>query len=142
MNIIQTLRQRPEEERRAFALVFAGGVAFVLFLIWGMAFFKVESSQVAVVKTKVYSSKKDAQDIKSTFIKFATQISSQYSDLQKTISQNESSAPSKNNATISGGNKKKYTILGPFQISTSTTGDTQKINTNILNTESNTNKTK
>jgi len=39
MGFLEEMRQRPEEERLAFAMMAAGIVAVVLFLIWGATFF-------------------------------------------------------------------------------------------------------
>jgi len=40
MNWIRELRERPEEERFAFAVMGSGAVALVLFLGWGVLFFR------------------------------------------------------------------------------------------------------
>lgn len=48
MKLIEELRQRPEEERLAFAALSAGVVGLVLFLVWGITFFGNDSNAVQV----------------------------------------------------------------------------------------------
>lgn len=48
MKLIEELRQRPEEERLAFAAFSAGVVGLVLFLVWGITFFGNDSNAVQV----------------------------------------------------------------------------------------------
>ena len=40
MRFISDMRERPQEERVAFAAIAAVGVAFVLFIIWSLTFFR------------------------------------------------------------------------------------------------------
>lgn len=48
MKLIDNMRKQPEEERLALAVMAAGGVGFLLFLVWGIFFFNNNSNTARV----------------------------------------------------------------------------------------------
>lgn len=84
MNMIENLRQRPEEERLAFAALAAGLVGLILFLLWGATFFTTHtrtdtSSQAATA----LSAAQTTQELQSAMQDFSGQYAQLKSALQE-----------------------------------------------------------
>jgi len=86
MNFINQMRQRPEEERLAFSVMVAGAVALILFLLWGITFFKGGTGSVYVEvedqTASVETATANLQDVINEF-------SGQYTQLKEVMDQAE-----------------------------------------------------
>ena len=52
MNFLEEMRQRPDEEKFAFAIMVAGAVGFVLFVAWGFTSLRGSGSTSVHIPTK------------------------------------------------------------------------------------------
>ncbi len=91
MNLIEELRQRPEEERLAFAAIAAGVVALILFLVWGITFFRSATNTTSITVANQQGSALEglqnaSQDVQSSF----ETLSAQYAQLQAALADAES----------------------------------------------------
>jgi len=88
MRFIDEMRERPEDERLAFAVMIAGAVALVLFLLWGATFFK---STKNIVKIEAPSQEAAAAgslaDFGSEVSNTVTDFSTQYKQLQEALNE-------------------------------------------------------
>lgn len=91
MKFIEELRQRPEEERLAFAALSAGLIGLVLFLVWGMTFFRSSantaeieiSGQQASVSETILQAQSDISNVMGDF-------STQYQQFQQALEEAKS----------------------------------------------------
>lgn len=124
MNFLQKLRQRPEEERSAFAAIVAGGVALVLFLIWGMVSFRSVQNANMVTLTQKAPTSKNVKELTQSVGSMTSRLITQYKDLQAAIRKSSTSASNQKNGTIPNGiNKSERTndvVLGPSRMEAST----------------------
>ncbi|QSH39647.1 hypothetical protein JXR01_01395 [Candidatus Kaiserbacteria bacterium] len=92
MRFIDDMRQRPEEERLAFAAVAAGVVALVLFLLWGVTFFRSDSTIVQVEVSNqgasaIESLRDTTSEIAGTFDEFSVQYQQLKDSLEESNAQ-------------------------------------------------------
>lgn len=91
MKFIDDMRQRPEEERLAFAVVAAGVVALILFLFWGITFFRSESTVVRIETSRqnasaISSLQDTTNELAGTFNEFSVQYQQLRSELEDATS--------------------------------------------------------
>jgi len=86
MKFIDEMKERPEDERMAFAVMAAGVVALLLFLVWGATFF---TSSKKVVEVKVSdqgaSVTEGFKDIGDELSGAVGEFSAQYNQLKQAL---------------------------------------------------------
>lgn len=86
MNFLDDMRERPEEERLAFAMIAAIVVALVLFAVWGAVFFTSERNVARVdVRGQSASVAESFQEARSNFGEVSSEFSAQYIKIQKAL---------------------------------------------------------
>ena len=86
MKLIEDMRERPEEERLAFAAIFAGIVALILFLVWGAVFFSNDATVAQVeADTQSAAAFNNLEKIQADFSAAVDDLSFQYEQVQNAI---------------------------------------------------------
>lgn len=87
MKLIDQMRERPEEERIAFAAIAAGVVALILFLLWGLTFFRGGGGSVTQVDpaTQGAAVLESFTAARSDISQAAEDITAQYDELKQII---------------------------------------------------------
>lgn len=86
MGFIEELRERPEEERLAFAGFAAGAVVLTLFLIWGFLFFNGNRVTAFVEVTPQQASVIEGiQTAGDEFRSVSGELSEQYDELERVL---------------------------------------------------------
>lgn len=78
MAFLEHMRTRPEEERIAFAALMSGGIALVLFLLWGLFFFQTRTAPIQTAS---------AHDAATDLKKSLSEVSTQYAQLRAAFEQ-------------------------------------------------------
>lgn len=90
MKFIDEMRERPEEERLAFAAIAAGVVALLLFLVWGIVFFRSDATVVNVeVDRQGAAALEGLENIQSEFSNVIHDASTQYDQIRRALEQAE-----------------------------------------------------
>lgn len=90
MKFIDEMRERPEEERLAFAAIAAGVVALLLFLVWGIVFFRSDATVVNVeVDRQGAAALESLENIQSEFSNVIHDASTQYDQIRRALEQAE-----------------------------------------------------
>ncbi len=89
MKFINEMRERPEEERFAFAVLAAGAVAVILFFAWGASFFSGGGSNNAEVindtSAQTASAVEGLRDLGNEFSNVTGEFSAQYEQLKRAL---------------------------------------------------------
>ena len=118
-NFIEDMRQRPEEERLAFAMMVAGSVGLVLFLGWGFLFFRGTAATARVeVPPQTASAAEGLETLQREFNTAVGDISEQYGHLKEAIDavQNENQGTNVVDLSVDDeGNVQVETIIIPAE---------------------------
>lgn len=116
MHFIEDMRQRPEEERLAFAAIAAGIVGLILFLLWGFTVFRGNGAPIAQVEkqsqsaTVIDSFQNTAQEVSKSFDEF----SSGYNELTNALEEEQKQGKSVVDLTVDkNGDVQVGTIIIP-----------------------------
>ncbi|MAZ67193.1 hypothetical protein CL652_00255 [bacterium] len=86
MKFIDEMRERPEDERLAFAALSAGAVALILFLIWGITSFRSVDNTARIEIVEQAASVNDSfQEARNEFSGAVDELSFQYQQLQRAL---------------------------------------------------------
>lgn len=86
MKFIDEMRERPEDERLAFAAISAGVVALALFLVWGVVFFRSGNNTARVeVSEQTASVTEGIGDVREELSGAVDEFSFQYQQLQRAL---------------------------------------------------------
>ena len=92
MKFINDMRERPEDERMAFATIAAGIAALVLFLLWGVTFFNDIDNNVYVEVPEQNSNA--LQNAKNEFGNAIDEFGDQYNQIRQILEEENAIVPS------------------------------------------------
>jgi len=86
MNVIDHMRERPEEERFAFAAIAAGVVALILFLMWGLIFFRTNAPVAqAQQQAQTANATEGLKGVQNEISNSVNEFSVQYQQLERAL---------------------------------------------------------
>ncbi|MBL4644760.1 MAG: hypothetical protein JKX80_02755 [Candidatus Pacebacteria bacterium] len=88
MKFIEEMRHRPENERLAFAIIVAGVVALLLFLLWGATFFNRSENIVQIeAPSQGASAAGSLRDVGTSVTGAVNEFSVQYNQLRQALNE-------------------------------------------------------
>lgn len=119
MKFLDDMRERPEDERLAIAGIGAAVVALVLFLIWGIVFFRGERNTARIdIGEQTASVSEGLQDVQETLSGAVDEFSVQYRQLRRAldaagVTQEASGTPAVNLSVDENGAVRVENIIVP-----------------------------